>query len=69
MTLSLADLMMSLDHSQRTGYSHGDCAMSTSYVEGSTDVPQPGPSTARYTADDPPRTAKVVLIGSASVGE
>jgi GTPase SAR1 family protein len=31
-------------------------------------VPQPGPSTSASTWDDPPRTAKIVLIGSASVG-
>lgn len=39
------------------------------YGEGSTDVPQPGPSSAPWSSDDPPRTAKVVLIGSASVGQ
>ncbi|KAK9900244.1 hypothetical protein P389DRAFT_192529 [Cystobasidium minutum MCA 4210] len=41
----------------------------TSYAQGSTDVPQPGPSGSSYSSDEPPRTAKIVLIGGASVGK
>lgn len=58
-----------LDDTGYAGRARSNCAMSTSYAQGSTDVPQPGPSTVNYTSDEPPRTAKVVLIGSASVGE